>query len=137
MVGVLNMKTKLFIVFLLIFLVGCSSSNPLLVYETKEENACENNTIIVYNETIKYINDTIYINDTVCNDTSYINQTIYINESCRFEDDYVIDLIRRIKFLEGRYDDYTNLTLEYELEDCHDELSDCNETLEELRDLLD
>jgi len=112
---------------LLIFLIGCYSPEPLVVYETKEVNICENNTITIFNETIKYINAT-------CNCT---NETIYINESCRFEDDYVFELIRRIKFLENRYDDYTNLTLEYELKECHDELFDCNETLEELRELLD
>jgi len=109
-----------FFFILLIFLIGCSSSKPLVVHEIKEVNICENNTVV--------LNETVYINETC--------DTIY-NESCKFEDDYVFELIRRVKFLENRHDDYTNLTIEYELEDCQDELFDCNETLEELRDLLD
>ena len=92
------------------------------------DNVCINNTVI--NETTKYVNVTLPCNCT--------NETIYVGEDCRWDDDYVLELIRRIGYLEGKDDDkYINLSCEDELDDCFDELYDCNETLEDLKDVLE
>lgn len=130
-------KSKL-LLFLLIFLIGCSRYKPLVVYETIEKNICENNTITVFNETVKYVNVSEECPPYKCtNETVTINKTVFVNKSCRWKDVYVFELIRRIKFLESIQDESINLTLEYKLDECYDELSDCNETLEDLRDLLE
>ncbi len=93
---------------------------------------CSNPTVITINRTINktiYLNRTIIINNTIpCNITKLEPE---INIS--FDRSYTLELIRRIKFLEGRQDLYWNDTechydlnrTEVRLEECEEEL--CNE----------
>ena len=94
----------------IIILIGCTP-NPIII----ERN------ITIYN--ITYINRTIYINDTVpCNVTGP-GPGPEINIS--FDRSYTLELIRRIKFLEGRQDLYWNDT------ECHYDLNRTEVRLEE------
>ena len=120
------MKPVFYFIFL-ILIMGCTKTT---------EETCVNNTINVTVETIRYMNVTSYVNVTMpCNCT---NITVYLNSTTaqRWEDDYVFELIRRISYLEGRDDDYINVSSEIELEDCIDRLYNCNKTLEDLREML-
>lgn len=124
--------------FILIFLVGCSSYQPYVVYETIEKNICENNTIYIVNETIRYINltETVYVN----NDTIYINDTepcvnntintIIVNQS---NSSYIIGLIKQIKRLEKQQDKYYNSNIS----DCVDDLNSCSVELEDLKEKIE
>ena len=76
---------------------------------------CSNPTVITINRTINhtiYKNNTIYINDTIPCNTTYHEPEINIS----YDRSYTLELIRRIKFLEGRQDKYWNSTeCEWEL----------------------
>ena len=92
----------------------------LLIGCTRVVVVDRNNTI--YN--ITYINNTIYINDTIpCNVTGP-----EINIS--FDRSYTLELIRRIKFLEGQQDKYwNNSECSWELNTSNNELEECEEEL--------
>ena len=85
-------------------------------------------------------NNTIYINRTI-NHTITINNTISLNNTipCNttgpelnisFDRSYTLELIRRIKYLEGRQDRYWNDTeCHYDLNKSNYELIECEEEL--------
>lgn len=101
----------------IILLIGCTP-NPIII----ERNITINNTI--YN--ITYINNTIYINDTVpCNITEPKPE---INIS--FDRSYTLELIRRLKFLEGQQNQFINHS------DCFDELNTTTIKLDKCTDEL-
>jgi len=110
--------------FFLLFLIGCSSPKPLVVYETIETNVCENNTIYIVNETIKYINETC---------PTCVNRTVYVNQS---NTSNTLSLIRQLKYCEKQIDKYININVS----DCMTELENCendlNRTLERLREIV-
>ena len=97
---------KLIVLLVLIVLIGCSK--PI-------EPECQNTTITNTVETIKFIDRNITI---PCNTTN--NTYEYKGTTSR-----EIELIRRIKFLEGQQDKYWNDS------ECHDDL---NRTEKELID---
>ena len=108
------------------------NQGELVVYKTIEKNICENNTKVIFNETIRYINSSVDCPKYAgCNLT---NQTLVINEC---NSTYVLSLIRRLKFLEGRQDEYysSNCT------ECYEDLNNCSthydEVMEKLNDITD
>ena len=113
---VFNMKCfTIMSVLALLIILGCTP-NPIII----ERNITINRTI----------NHTIYITNTTiepCNVTK-------VNTS--FDRSYTLELIRRIKFLEGQQDKYWNNSecswelnkSNYELEECEEELCEFNST---------
>jgi len=104
----------LLLVLLLLLIVGCT--NPQVIYK--------NNTI----------NITIYKNNTV-----YINNITTVTEPCNhtcpesnisYDRSYTLELIRRIKFLEGQTNIYFNDT------ECSWELNQSNVKLKECEDVM-
>ncbi len=92
------------------------------------------------NPDVIYINRTIY-NDScipvIINNTITINNTIPYNLTCpeseintSFDRSYTLELIRRIKFLEGRQDLYWNDT------ECHYDLNTTEVKLKECEDVM-
>ena len=135
---------KPIILLTLILLVGCTTQT-----EEEKEEICETDCLSdgwqygtwigldlcnCYNETM-----TITINKTIkepCNVT-------YVEDGCQYKKSYVLDLIRRISFLEKYQDDLIikeiecNNTIykgklemcERDLEEVEDELEDCEDEL--------
>ncbi len=107
---------KLTILLISILLIGCS----------KEVIECENITNTI--ETIKYIDRNITITEK-CNITNNTIKYNYVGNTSR-----ELELIRRIKFLEGQQDKYFNDSecndnlnkSEIKLEDCEDEVCKWN-----------
>ena len=108
-------------VLVLIILSGCTA-NPIII----ERNITVER--IVYNNTIVYINNTI--NNTLA-------------EQC--PNDTRLELIRRIKYLEGQQDTYIinetdcmphNIT-EEDLEDCRQDIYGMEDEVDELEDQVD
>ncbi len=103
-----------YLILLLVLLVGCSK--PI---------ECENNTII--------------INNTINNTITIFNETVkYINKECnttvRYEykgsTNRELELIRRISFLEGQQDKYWNYSeCDWELNESNKDLEYCEEEL--------
>ncbi len=101
-----------YLILLLILIVGCSKpieceNNTIIINNTV------NNTITIYNETIKYVNIT-------CNKTYEYKGTTTRE----------LELIRRISFLENQQDKYWNYSeCDWELNNTEKELEDCEEEL--------
>jgi len=110
------------ILFFSILLIGCK-----VEYEPIELE-CENNTIIINNTINKTITNTIieieYINKT-CNVTCECIEYEYEGTTSR-----ELELIRRIKFLEGQQDKFINDS------DCNDDLNKTENKLIDCEDEL-
>ena len=96
----------------IVLLIGCT---PDVIYIDR------NNTIIIYNTT--------YINRTI-NNTIPCNLTCLGPENITYDRSYTLELIRRLKYLEGQQDRYWNDS------ECNWELNKSNNELEECEDEL-
>ncbi len=93
-----------------LLLIGCSK--PI---ECENKTITINNTITIFNETIKYVNQT-------CNTTK---EYTYTGTTSR-----ELELIRRIGFLEGQQDKYFNDSeCNWELNNTKNELRDCEDSM--------
>ena len=127
-----TMKNKLLFLFLL-FLVGCTSSKPLVVYDTIINNTCINNIVTIYNETevIKYINVSGECPeyDECINST----KTIYVNKTDTTQLLYLID---RLENCEDRIDNWVGGNESDVVVDIQEKLWECEDDLEEIRDIM-
>jgi hypothetical protein len=117
----MKQKTKLYVTLYIILstLVGCT---PLTIEE--KEAICKKECLsdgweygtFVWVNFCNCYNSTIIINDTI-----YINKTDYIKEDCicniTSSKERELDLIRRLRYLEGQTDKYWNDS------ECHFELN--------------
>lgn len=104
-----------YLILILLLLIGCSKiDEPICENNTIVINNTINKTITVFNETIKYINKT-------CNITQYEYKGTTSRE---------LELIRRIKYLEGQQHLYFNDSeCNWELNNTENKLKECEEEL--------
>lgn len=115
-----------FYIFLMIFLVSCSSE--IIITEYIQNDSCPPPT-----ENTIEVNRTVYINNTV-----YIQNRSEFNYTSNETTNYVIGLIRRIKRCETLQNRYMNVTeCEWELERLNKSLIDCNNSLNKIKEALD